>query len=376
MNSCMFTCVTSHSIGLQVGCSGTVVETLLSCGMWRIPVFSCRWSFGLCRMHSCDTVHRKALFFFFLERRLRKTGRMRLSMTNLGWPRRVRISCGRCSACHRTIPRYCYQAAGQSSPHFPANGSQGVAWSHVVSLPCTASSSSVTAAGLWASKIILRMTTAAGCSVSISQPSVADRWSMLHTKWYFEYSWPANKSTWKSTLLSRNPIPTAVCNMCLDGNSWRPSPRFLWATASTIRGFLFSVYITTITTITGRRTIGNASESEGTAWWGSVFSSRNAMRYFRHLLLRSIERTKKANCVVSAITRAHSCDFYLWGHLKSILFAQRCNTLQELWNANEAAVTLICSMSDVFQRARNSWFSCSLYALTNGGFCQVCWSGT
>jgi hypothetical protein len=27
MNSCMFTCVTCHLIGLQVGCSGTIVET-------------------------------------------------------------------------------------------------------------------------------------------------------------------------------------------------------------------------------------------------------------------------------------------------------------------------------------------------------------
>jgi hypothetical protein len=49
INSCMFTCLISHLIGLQVGCSGTVVETLLSYGIWRITVLSCRWSFGLCR---------------------------------------------------------------------------------------------------------------------------------------------------------------------------------------------------------------------------------------------------------------------------------------------------------------------------------------
>jgi hypothetical protein len=48
-SSCMFTCVIFHLIGLQVGYSGTVVETLLSYGIWRIPVLSCRWSFGLCR---------------------------------------------------------------------------------------------------------------------------------------------------------------------------------------------------------------------------------------------------------------------------------------------------------------------------------------
>jgi hypothetical protein len=47
MNSCMFTCVMSHLIGLQVGCSGTIIETL-SHGIRRIPVLSCRWAFGLC----------------------------------------------------------------------------------------------------------------------------------------------------------------------------------------------------------------------------------------------------------------------------------------------------------------------------------------
>jgi hypothetical protein len=36
MNSCMFSCFISHLIGLQVGLSGTIVETLLSYGMWRI----------------------------------------------------------------------------------------------------------------------------------------------------------------------------------------------------------------------------------------------------------------------------------------------------------------------------------------------------
>jgi hypothetical protein len=49
MNSCIFTCVISHLFGIQVGCSGTIVETLLSCGIWRIPVLSCMRPFGVCR---------------------------------------------------------------------------------------------------------------------------------------------------------------------------------------------------------------------------------------------------------------------------------------------------------------------------------------
>jgi hypothetical protein len=47
MNSCMFTWVISRVIGLKVGFSGTIVEMLLSYGVWRIPVLPCGWSFGL-----------------------------------------------------------------------------------------------------------------------------------------------------------------------------------------------------------------------------------------------------------------------------------------------------------------------------------------
>jgi hypothetical protein len=45
MNSCMFTCGMSHLIGLQVGCSGAVVETFLSYGVWRIR--RSQWPRGL-----------------------------------------------------------------------------------------------------------------------------------------------------------------------------------------------------------------------------------------------------------------------------------------------------------------------------------------
>jgi hypothetical protein len=48
-------------------------------------------------------------------------------------------------------------------------------------------------------------------------------------------------------------------------------------------------------------------------------------------------------------------DFYLWGHLKSIVYAKRCNPRDELWNAIEAAVTTIRNMPDIFQQTRNSW---------------------
>jgi hypothetical protein len=44
MNSCMLTCAVSHLIVLEVG---TIVQTMLSYGIWRIPLLSCRWSLGL-----------------------------------------------------------------------------------------------------------------------------------------------------------------------------------------------------------------------------------------------------------------------------------------------------------------------------------------
>jgi hypothetical protein len=44
MNSCMFTCVIYHLIGLQVECSGTVVQKLFLHGIRRIPVLSVLWT--------------------------------------------------------------------------------------------------------------------------------------------------------------------------------------------------------------------------------------------------------------------------------------------------------------------------------------------
>lgn len=45
INSYIFTIVTSHLIGLLAGFSETVVT--LSYSIWRIPVLSCKFSFGL-----------------------------------------------------------------------------------------------------------------------------------------------------------------------------------------------------------------------------------------------------------------------------------------------------------------------------------------
>jgi hypothetical protein len=115
----------------------------------------------------------------------------------------------------------------------------------------------------------------------------------------------------------------------------------------------------TITAATGRRTTGNAARNEGTAWCGSVFSSRNVMRYLdTHYPDRLIGRNGRVVWPPRSpeLTPAY---FYLWGHLKTILFSQRCNTREELWNAIEAAGTIIRSMPDVFQRTRNSWRNCS-----------------
>jgi hypothetical protein len=47
-------------------------------------------------------------------------------------------------------------------------------------------------------------------------------------------------------------------------------------------------------------------------------------------------------------------DFYLWGHVKNMVYAQWCNTWDKLWNATEAAATKVRNMPDVFQLTRNS----------------------
>jgi hypothetical protein len=61
MNSCMFTGVIFRLIGLQVGCSGSIVETLFSYDVRRNAMLSCSWSFGLrrgCCVYICLFISR------------------------------------------------------------------------------------------------------------------------------------------------------------------------------------------------------------------------------------------------------------------------------------------------------------------------------
>jgi hypothetical protein len=64
--TCMFTCVISHLIGLQFGCSGTIAETVLSYGIWGTPVLSCRCPFGLCRNCCVSGTVCNIYFTFFI----------------------------------------------------------------------------------------------------------------------------------------------------------------------------------------------------------------------------------------------------------------------------------------------------------------------
>jgi hypothetical protein len=71
------------------------------------------------------------------------------------------------------IPWYWYQVVGMLSPHFPANGGEGVVLS-VVSIAHAAHSTCATTIGLCVSESVLQMATSAGCSIfNLSQPSVA-----------------------------------------------------------------------------------------------------------------------------------------------------------------------------------------------------------
>jgi hypothetical protein len=117
------------------------------------------------------------------------------------------------------------------------------------------------------------------------------------------------------------------------GNNWRSPPRFSWATTSAIRSFLFTVSIWKIIASTGRRTIGNEADNVGTAWWGSCPFFSQCHVVFRQPLPRSMDRTKLVSCVASAITRSRSCWLPRVGPSEELVYAQRCNTRDELWNA-------------------------------------------
>jgi hypothetical protein len=43
-----------------------------------------------------------------------------------------------------------------------------------------------------------------------------------------------------------------------------------------------------------------------------------------------------------------TADFYLWGHLKSMVYAQRHNTRDEMFNVTDAAEMIIRYVHDVF----------------------------
>jgi hypothetical protein len=174
--------------------------------------------------------------------------------------------------------------------------------------------------------------------------------------------------SWKFTLLSRNTIPTAVFNKCLGGNNWRSPPTSLWAITSTIRGLLFVVPTSTITAITGRHTVGNAADNVGNACWGSCPFFSRCHAVFRQPLPRLMEGRNGPAVWPPRSPDLTTADFYLWGHLKSVVYAQWCSTRDELWNAIEAAGTTIRNMPDVFQRTRNSWRNrAQLRADCNGG---------
>jgi hypothetical protein len=167
--------------------------------------------------------------------------------------------------------------------------------------------------------------------------------------------WMLVTSTHWLMKLSRNTIPTAVCNKCLGGNHWRSPPRSLWATALTVRGLLFTVPMWTITATTGRRTIGNAADNVCIALWGfcPLFSRCHAV--FRQPLPRSMDRTKRTSCVASAISRSHSCRLLLVGPSEEHRLRPTMNMREELWNYTEAVGTTIRNMPDVLKRTRKSW---------------------
>jgi hypothetical protein len=145
----------------------------------------------------------------------------------------------------------------------------------------------------------------------------------------------------------------SVCNQCLGGNNWRSPHRILRATASTLRGLLFTFYNWRITSATGG------------------FATRKAMWFMRKetpdrftcdvkqfLYSRYPHRWMGRNGSVLWPPRSPDltpADLYLWGHLKGIAYSERVKTRYELWRLIPAAAKTIRHMHLIFQRTRNSW---------------------
>jgi hypothetical protein len=88
-----------------------------------------------------------------------------------------------------------------------------------------------------------------------------------------------------------------------------------------------------------------------------AYSSRNFMLYSNSRYSLSVWWIEQKGPIVwplrsPDLTPAY---FYLWSHLKSIFYTERCNTRGDLWNATEAAGVTSGDMPGVFQRTRNSW---------------------
>lgn len=83
---------------------------------------------------------------------------------------------------------------------------------------------------------------------------------------------------------SRNTVPAAVYNKYLGRNNCCCPLRFPWASTLTIRGFLFAVYIWTVTAATGQCAI-----------------------FHDVMLARPIDSMKWTSCVTFIITHLHYC---------------------------------------------------------------------
>jgi hypothetical protein len=149
-------------------------------------------------------------------------------------------------------------------------------------------------------------------------------------------------------------IIAAVCNKYFGGNIWRFPPKSL-CEAARLSGISYLQFLSEQFASTGRCTIGNAADNVGIAWWGSCpfFSLHHSV--FRQPLTRLIYRTKWTSCVASVITKSLSCRLLIVGLPEDIVYSQRCNKLDELLNAIEAAGTTIRNLTDVFQQTRKPW---------------------
>jgi hypothetical protein len=120
--------------------------------------------------------------------------------------------------------------------------------------------------------------------------------------------------------------------LMFEWKQWWSPQRTLEATASTLRGFLFTFFNRIIISVTGGCKIGYSTDYVVDAWWNFCSIYLRCKAIFGLSLHTLMDRTKQTNFVASAVADVTTTDFYLWGCLKVLIYSERVNRQGKLWH--------------------------------------------